>query len=222
MSGPALLASLRTLFRDRYGRPPEVAAYAPGRVEVLGNHTDYNEGWVLSAAIDLGTYFVCRRRDDGACRLLAGDVLEEAAFDAAAPAPSQTHAWSNYVKGVLAGLAADAPAPHGFDAAFLGNVPLGAGLSSSAALEMSAGLALAALYGRAVEPLRLARIGQAAEHRFAGVKCGLLDQLTSLHGRDGMLVETDFRTFAVTHAPLGPEACLLLCNTHARHALVDG
>jgi galactokinase len=105
---------------------------------------------------------------------------------------------------------------------FLGDVPLGSGLSSSAALEISTGLALARLYGIAVDPLRLARIGQAAEHRFAGVRCGLLDQVSSLFGRKDCLVETDFRNLTVGSVPLGEDACFLMCNTHARHALVDG
>jgi len=207
---------LREKFRRDYRCEPGVIAYAPGRVEVLGNHTDYNEGLVLSAAIDVGTFFACGPRRDGTFRLTAADVDETVEFLAAAPEASRAHPWANYVKGVLAGLA------HGCDAMFLGDIPLGSGLSSSAALEICAGLALARLYGIAVDPLDMARIGQAAEHRFAGVKCGLMDQISSLFGRNGTLVETDFRSLAVRNVPLGRDVCLLICNTHARHALVDG
>ena len=113
-------------------------------------------------------------------RVVAGDLDEEVSFDVTDPQPSATHMWSNYVKGVLAGLQKHGETPHGFVARFQGNVPLGAGLSSSAALEMSTGLALSSLYGIEVEPLELAKIGQAAEHHYAGVKCGLLDQISSL------------------------------------------
>ncbi len=209
-------------FRQRFHAEPTIVAYAPGRVEVLGNHTDYNEGFVLSAAINFGMFFACVPRQDTTCRLQAADLGEEVTFAAEAPVPTREHVWSNYVKGVLAQLTLRQPPPHGFDAMFLGNVPMGSGLSSSAALEMSAGLALASLYGVTVDPLSLARIGQIAEHTYAGVKCGLLDQISSLFGKTGTLVETDFRTLSVKNVPLGRDACLLMCNTHAKHALVDG
>ena len=217
-----LYNDLSQKFRQRYHREPALAAYAPGRVEVLGNHTDYNAGLVLSAAIDFGTFFACAPRADAMCRLTAGDLMQEVSFHAGAPEPMREHGWANYVIGVLAGLGTRRPLTHGFDGMFLGNVPLGGGLSSSAALEMCAGLALGKLYGITVDPLSLARIGQAAEHRYAGVRCGLLDQISSLFGKTGTLVETDFRSLVVTNVPLGKDACLLMCNTHARHALVDG
>ena len=217
-----LYSDLLQKFRQKYHREPAIVAYAPGRVEVLGTHTDYNAGLVLSAASNFGTFFACAPRTDATCRLTAGDLMQEVSFPAGALAPSREHGWSNYVKGVLAGLGARTPLRHGFDGMFLGNVPLGSGLSSSAALEMCAGLALEKLYGITVDSLSLARIGQLAEHKYAGVKCGLLDQISSLFGKTGTLVETDFRTLSVKNVPLGRDACLLVCNTHARHALVDG
>ena len=124
--------------------------------------------------------------------------------------------------GVLSGLREQGNIDQGFNGMFLGNVPLGAGLSSSAALEMSSGLGLAALYGLDVQPLTMAKIGQTAEHTFAGVKCGLLDQITSLFGRQGELVMSDFRSLEVATLPIGADACFLMCNTHATHALSDG
>jgi len=217
-----LLIKAARLFRSHFGRDHAVAAYAPGRVEVLGNHTDYNEGCVLSAAINLGTFFLAAPADGAICRLIAGDIMEEATFDAAAPVPSAASAWANYCKGVLAGLSGHGRSGGGFLGLFLGNLPLGAGLSSSAALEMSAAKALCALYGIALDPITLARIGQTAEHEFAGVKCGLLDQITSLFGREKMLVMSDFRSLAVENVPLGDGVCFLMCNTNAKHALVDG
>ena len=209
-------------FQEKYGRKPEVVAYAPGRVEILGNHTDYNEGYVLSAAINFGTYFAVASREGLESRLCAGDVMEEVSFNADQPSATKDHMWSNYVKGVLAGINAIQKPTHGFDAMFLGNIPLGSGLSSSAALEVAAGLAFSKLYGAVLSNLELARIGQKAEHDFAGVKCGLLDQFSSKKGKKGSLVWSDFRTYDVKPVTIGEDVCFLMCNTNARHALVDG
>lgn len=209
-------------YRAHFGREPEVVAYAPGRIEVLGNHTDYNEGLVLSAAIDRGTFFAAARSGTSACRLVAGDLMREVRFESGAVEASASDTWQNYVKGTFAGLAEVRAPSEGFDGMFLGNIPLGSGLSSSAALEMCTGLALSRLYGIEVDTVTLARIGQRAEHVYAGCKCGLLDQLSSLAGQAGRLVKTDFRSLVYETVELGPDACFLMCNTHAKHALVDG
>ncbi|MFC1462188.1 galactokinase [Verrucomicrobiota bacterium] len=208
-------------FSGHFGLPHTVAAYAPGRAEVLGNHTDYNEGYVLSAAINLGTFFVAAPSTDGACRLVAGDLMEEESFELTSIAPSSVGSWSNYVRGVVAGLRAREEMPGGFLGMFLGNVPLGSGLSSSAALEVSAGLALSALYDIDLGRQCMARICQTAEHEYAGVKCGLLDQITSLFGLEDRLVMTDFRTLEVSTVPLGGDCCLVICDTAVKHSLVE-
>ena len=209
-------------FKAKFGAAPEAVAYAPGRIEVLGNHTDYNEGYVLSAAINHGTYFAVARRDDATARLTAGDVMDEVVFPAAAPERTPDHMWSNYVKGCLAGLNELGAPSFGFDAMFLGNIPLGSGLSSSAALETCSTLALARLYGKALDPLQIAKIGQRAEHEYAGVMCGLLDQASSVFGRRDSLVLSDFRTLEFKPVTFSPDVCFLMCNTNAKHALVDG
>lgn len=217
-----LSAELRERFRRRFGRAPQAGAFAPGRVEVLGNHTDYNEGFVLSAAIDLGTWFYAASNGTGECRLLAAGIDRECVFPAADPSPSAAEPWSNYTRGVFARLSAAKPgAAAGFDAVCAGTLPLGAGLSSSAALEISSGLALARLLGIEVAPLDLAKIGQAAEHGYVGVKCGLLDQITSLMGREHCLVLTDFRSLEVRTSPLSEAACFVICNTRVKHSLVE-
>ena len=213
---------LQGKFRAHFGRYPEAVAYAPGRVEVLGNHTDYNEGFVLSAAIDLGTFFAVAKNASMTCRLVAGDLMREVTFHAEDVAPASSDTWQNYVNGTFAGLAALKFPAHGFDAMFLGNVPLGSGLSSSAALEMSAGLALAKLYGIATDAVMLAKIGQKAEHEYAGCKCGLLDQISSLAGQPNKLIKTDFRRLAYETIGMGPDACFLVCDTRAKHTLADG
>ncbi len=209
-------------FENHFGHAHTVGAYAPGRVEVLGNHTDYNEGYVLSAAINFGTCFVAAPSRDATCRLVAGDLTAEVAFDVHRPVPVRENTWANYVIGVLAGLQAHGQTGHGFIGMFLGNIPQGAGLSSSAALEMCAGLALGKLYGIEVDKLEMARIGQKAEHEHAGVKCGLLDQVSSLFGAANALVMTDFRSLEVETLPMGDDAAFLMCNTKSKHALVDG
>lgn len=207
---------------SHYGREPEVVAYAPGRVEVLGNHTDYNEGLVLSAAINYGTFFAAARSSDSRCRLVAGDLMREVSFDASEVVPSSSDTWQNYVKGTYAGVVGHQGVLFGFDGMFLGNVPVGSGLSSSAALEMSTALAIGKLYGVELDLLSMAKIGQRAEHEYAGCKCGLLDQISSLAGEEGMLVRTDFRTMEYELVGIGDEVCFLMCNTHARHSLADG
>ncbi|MFO7870999.1 MAG: galactokinase [Kiritimatiellia bacterium] len=211
-------------FGKYYGSPHTSAAYAPGRIEVLGNHTDYNEGFVLSAAIDMGTFFAAAPSPDAACRVVAGDIMEEASFDSRDPSSADVPVWAAYVRGVFAELRQRGMPVKGFNGMFLSNLPLAAGLSSSAALEMSAGLAISNLQGFRIDKHELAKAGQSAEHRHVGVKCGLLDQITSLFGRNGCLVMTDFRSFSVKHAPLpqsGGRTCFLMCDTGVKHNLVE-
>jgi galactokinase len=204
------------------GLDPTICAYAPGRVEILGNHTDYNEGFVLSCAIDLGMAFaVGPSGGGGRSTLVAVDLKRSNEFRTAAPSPLLRSRWANYSKGVLHFLSDHAAGCRDFTAVFGGDIPSGAGLSSSAALEMATGLALAEWLGVEVPALEMARIGQRAEAEFAGVQCGLLDQITCLFGRVGFLVHTDFRTLGVTHARIPDSACFLLCNTEVRHSLVD-
>ena len=209
-------------FRAHFGCEPTIVAYAPGRVEVLGNHTDYNEGLVLSAAINYGTFFAIAPVDGPLCRLVAGDLMHEVAFQVDSPKPVTEDTWANYCLGVHAGLLEKTSLAQGYLGMFLGDIPQGSGLSSSAALETTTALALAARYGIELGKLEAAKIGQKAEHTFAGVKCGLLDQISSLYGKEDMLVKTDFRSLEVENVPLSPDAVLLVCNSNAKHALVDG
>ena len=208
-------------FRDAFGTAPTSAAYAPGRVEVLGNHTDYNEGLVLSAAIDRGTIVCVGPSTESRCRIIADDLGEEAGFDMGAPSRRDNQAWANYVIGVAAGLPVEDRST-GFHAVIAGDLPLGAGLSSSASLEISAALALCECYGLELDRMALARVAQAAEHDYAGVRCGLLDQISSLYGEEGHLVLTDFRSLQVGTISVPSGLALLVCDTHASHALVDG
>ena len=218
----ALILKLRRRHHEHFGVEPAVVSYAPGRVEILGNHTDYNEGFVLSAAIDAGIAFGLNASETPASTLFAADFNESVQFPADHPGRTDKERWSNYVRGVYALMQAKYGfPPRNFQATLTGDIPIGSGLSSSAALEIAAGLAFAAFHGLTPDKLDLARIGQRAEHEYAGVNCGLLDQISSLYGRAHGLVFTDFRSLQVETVPLPPGHVFMLANTAVKHALVD-
>ena len=212
-------------FAAKFGGQPAKVAYAPGRIEVLGNHTDYNEGYVFSAAIDKGTFFAASPADDDKVTLVALDMNETYEVDLSAVAPVKAGAtWANYVLGTFNWLFDGKPASagKGFKAAFGGNIPLGAGLSSSAALEVATALALGAIYGIEKDKTTLAKICQKAENTWAGCPCGLLDQASSIYGKSGSLVKSDFRYCRFENVDMGPAVAFMMVKSNAKHALVDG
>ncbi|MHB8056160.1 MAG: galactokinase, partial [Candidatus Aminicenantales bacterium] len=171
-----LIDRLRKKHRTAYGSDPEIVAYAPGRVEILGNHTDYNEGFVLSAAIDAGIAVALSPVEGDTCELYAADLEERVRFQAVDPGRTDKERWSNYARGVLTYLGERYRLhPRAFHGTFAGDIPIAAGLSSSAAVEIASGLAFSAFHRLVPEKIELAKIGQKAEHEFAGVNCGLLD-----------------------------------------------
>ena len=224
MQNQEIYDELVAKFEKMYGKKPEIVAYAPGRIEVLGNHTDYNEGYVFSAAIDKGTFFAVTASDDETCELTAADLMETAKFTVSTVAPAKEMTWQNYVTGTFNWLFDGNPAEakKGWKGMFLGNIPLGAGLSSSAALEMCTVLALSRLYGIEKDKTTMAKIGQKAEHTFAGCPCGLLDQASSMYGAEGALVKSDFRTNGFETVEMGPSVAFMMVKSNAKHALVDG
>ena len=214
-------------FAAKFGGKPEKVAYAPGRIEVLGNHTDYNEGYVFSAAFDKGTFFAASPAEDDTVTLVALDINGGETYSCKLADVKKVESgstWANYPLGTFNWLFDGEPAKagKGFKAVFGGNIPLGAGLSSSAALEMSTVLALAAIYGIEKDKTTLAKIGQKAEHTFAGCPCGLLDQASSLYGKEGSLVKSDFRYCQFENVDLGPTVAFMMVKSNAKHALVDG
>ena len=212
-------------FEAKFGAKPAKVAYAPGRIEVLGNHTDYNEGFVFSAAIDKGTFFAASPAEDDKITLVALDMDETYEVELSAVAPVKSGmTWANYPLGTFNWLFEGRPteANRGFKAVFGGNIPLGAGLSSSAALEMATALALQKVYGTTFGRTELAKIGQKAEHTFAGCPCGLLDQASSLYGKAGALVKSDFRSNEFETVSLGDKVAFMMVKSNAKHALVDG
>ncbi len=207
--------------RQVFGVDPSCAAFAPGRVEVLGNHTDYNEGFVLSAALEMGVCAVASPCLEQEIRLFASDIPGQWRIPLQPGYAPDAPDVSAYVGG-MAHLLLDGKMPeNGVCLTVHGNLPLGAGLSSSAALEIAAGLVLSKCFDRDPTPMELARMAQRAEHVYAGVQCGLLDQITSLFGQDGHLVLTDFRTLSIRTVPMPEKARWLICNTGVRHSLAD-
>jgi galactokinase len=221
-----IAAEAARLFESVYGRPAAGLWAAPGRVNVIGEHTDYNAGFVLPMAIDRYTVAAAAPRADGVVRVVsaAGDhrVIEIAM---AALAPGIPEGWPAYPAGVawaLRGAGVLPPAFTGADLAFASSVPVGAGLSSSAALECSTGLALAGTAEVNLSPAELARLSQYAENAYAGVPCGPLDQLSSVFGADGAVLFIDTRSFEIAIFPFDLATAgltLLVINTKVSHDL---
>ena len=216
--------SLVEKFRTTFGRAPELTARAPGRIEFIGNHTDYNGGTVLGAAIDRGVWVALARRDDGQ-RRFATDQHAAVVTLAADRLEKQTAAasWVNYPLGVIAALPEFAlRAPAGFDYLAMSDLPLGAGLSSSAAIELASGLVFLAATEQEPPRETLVQVGKQAENKFVGVPCGILDQGVSGFGQKDHLVFIDCRGPRFSTVPLPAGAHFWIFNTHTKHALVDG
>jgi galactokinase len=220
-----MIDALIEVFRTQFGEAPELIARAPGRVNLIGEHTDYNDGFVLPCAISRQTMVAARRRNDRQVRIIAGDLGGATTeFSLAAPiTPDDAAPWSNYVRGVADGLLADGLDMSGADLAIMGDMPQGAGLSSSAALENAAGLALAALAGKPdFDRSQLALIGQRAEHLFAGCQCGIMDQLVSARAVAGSALLIDCRSLKCTPVPLPDDLAVMIVHSGIERGLVDG
>jgi galactokinase len=217
--------TLITRFRAVFGREPEFIARAPGRIEFIGNHTDYNGGPVLGAAIDRSVWVGLARRTDGKRRFASDTkpgVLELAA-DAALERITGPSSWANYPLGVLAAMRDSGVAsPAGFDYLAVSNVPMGAGLSSSAAIELSSALVFLEATGTATGREALVKLGRKAENEFVGVPCGILDQGVSGFGKKDHLVYIDCRGPSFDTVPLPAGSNFWIFNTHTKHALIDG
>jgi len=207
---------------ENFGKKPEAAAWAPGRIEVVGNHTDYNDGTVLSAAIDLGHCFCISRSSRPGIHLLAVDVNQIAAFDTADTQKVPGFSWANYIKGVFHFIQEHLGEKiDGLDCTFMGSIPMGAGLSSSAALEVAAAFAVLKILDATIDKKEIARLCRRAEHQFAGTNCGLLDQFSSIFGRDHGLIHSDFRSLEVSSVTLPDDIEFLVVNPHVKHSLAD-
>ncbi|HET8627503.1 MAG TPA: galactokinase [Thermomicrobiales bacterium] len=215
------MTGLVAAHRARYGMAPAMVARAPGRINLIGEHTDYNEGFVLPAAVDREATVVATPRADRRLRLHSLDLDPPAdlGLDDLQPAG----AWHDYPAGVAAMLLRAGYPVRGADLTLASTVPLGGGLSSSAALEVSTALALAAVGGFTVPPRDLALLCQRAEHEFPGVNCGIMDQFISVFGRRDSAILLDCRSLDARAVPLdAPDLVFAVTDSGVRHALAGG
>jgi galactokinase len=239
------MREVKEFFQKAFGKPPAIVVEAPGRLELLGNHTDYNRGLVMSIAVDKYIYVAATPRNDGIIELVSTtfpDARENFFVDKIEKNP---HApWANYTKGVLLELRKRGAHFTGFNAAIHGTIPFGAGLSSSAALEMASALAVRQMFPYTLtesgmteppkrnatgslppvtshEKIQIAKVGQAAESRFVGANVGLLDQISSLFGKEGQVIQIDFLHIKVEHSPMPPGVAIIVADSAVKHDLSE-
>ena len=217
------------VFRELFGRPTAVAAAAPGRVNLIGEHVDYCDGFVLPMAIERETVIVAAPRPEVGGEPVArlhstafAETVELPLTPGAGP-PAAAPGWSRYLAGVIAGFLDRGATIPAFDAVVDSTVPIGGGLSSSASLEVAMATLVAAVAGHAIGPLEVALLCQRAEHDFAGVPCGVMDQCASVLCILDHLLLLDCRSLAVVQVPFQrPDLVVLVTNSNVRHALNDG
>jgi galactokinase len=218
------IESLKERFQQLYGRPPAGAASAPGRVNLIGEHTDYNDGFVLPIAIDRCTLAAFAPAEGR--RVNLASVQQEGApawFDLDENIEKGSPKWANYPKGVAAGLAEKGVELVAMDILFDSDVPIGGGLSSSASLEVSSALAMLSAAGGEIDDYQLALICQKAEHEFAGTPCGIMDQAISVMGQAGRALLLDCRDGSFRQIPFdNPDLVVLVADTKVKHDLTDG
>jgi galactokinase len=196
---------------------------APGRVNLIGEHTDYNDGFVMPVAIDRFTTVAMTARADRLLVVRSAAYPDSMTLDLDRPGEGPRGHWSDYVRGVAAVLEQGGSRLAGADMTVTSDVPVGAGLSSSAALEVAAGYALLDLAGQAIDRTALALACQQAEHQFVGMRCGLMDQFIACHGRAGHALLLDTRTLDAAWLPLPAGVAVIVCNTMTKHTLAtDG
>jgi galactokinase len=225
MSNPSL--SLRSIavalserFQQMHGTRPKIFR-APGRVNLIGEHTDYNDGYVMPIAIELYTWVAASRRDDRILHVHSDHFGEtiQLSFDALTGPPRQH--WSDYIRGVAAVLTAGGQKLSGANLVIHGQVPLGAGLSSSASLEISTALALTWTSDFELSPLEMVTACQRAEHQYVGTRCGIMDQFVATFGRSRHALMLDCRSLDYTLLPILADARIVVANTMVRHELAD-
>jgi galactokinase len=206
-------------FKGLFGTDPRLFR-APGRVNLIGEHTDYNEGFVLPVAIDLETVTAAAARNDRLIRVYSLNLDGKAEFDLDVPGPSRRGNWLDYIEGVARVLERRGIVLRGANLAVLSDVPIGAGLSSSAALEVSTGLALVRLSEQEVDPITLALAAQEAEHIYVGAQVGIMDQFIALLGREGHALLIDCRTLEAVPVPIDTsQAAIVIVNTNVKHKI---
>jgi galactokinase len=213
--------SLKTEFGRRFGGECSVFR-APGRVNLIGEHTDYNDGYVMPVAIDFATFVACAESGNGKVSVQSLQESPAAEFPLGESKPQPLHNWTDYVHGVLLQLELAGHTLRGANLLIDGRVPIGAGLSSSAALEVATALALLGVSRQQLEPAAIAKLCQRAENEFVGSHCGIMDQFASLNGRAGQALLLDCRSLRVRFIPIPQEVSLVICNTMVKHSIAVG
>ena len=210
------------VFADTFGYAPSHSIQAPGRVNLIGEHTDYNDGFVLPCAIDYQTVIACARRDDRQVRVVAVDYdNQQDSFSLDAPIePLSEPMWANYVRGVVKHLQQRDASFGGVDMVISGNVPQGAGLSSSASLEVAVGTVFQQLYQLKLDGAAIAVNGQEAENQFVGCNCGIMDQLISALGQQDHAMLLDCRTLGTRAVSMPEDVAVVIINSNFRRNLV--
>jgi galactokinase len=212
--------ALRDAFAARFGIHPRLIVRAPGRVNLIGEHTDYNEGFVLPMALDRATFVAARNRTDRIVRVYSAGFDAEDSFTLDRIERSSDQPWSNYVRGVAKGLLARDLPLLGADLLIASDVPLGSGLSSSAALEVAVGYAFQLLNNINLLGEELALLAQGAENSFVGMQCGIMDQFMAALGRAGHALLLDCRDLSYRPIPIPPDVRIVVCASGVRHQLV--
>jgi galactokinase len=211
--------TLEQSFSTYFNAKPEFIVRAPGRVNLIGEHTDYNDGFVLPMAIDHAVWIALSPRADSQVRIRSLDLEVDSAFDL--NSLTKGEGWLEYIKGVAYQLQKAGHELRGFDAVMTGDVPRGAGLSSSAAVELATARAFAEISGFAWDAAQMAKISQKAENEWVGVNCGIMDQMASAASREGYALFLDCRTLEYQHAPLPENTSVVILDTSTRRGLVD-
>jgi galactokinase len=206
-------------FLEQYHGKPSVYVQAPGRVDLMGSHTDYNLGYVLTQAIDRNTWIAARPRNDGKVRIASLNVDGVSEFDLVDITYDEETPWTNYVRGVADVFQKEGYSLTGFDGLVHSTIPFGSGLSSSAALEVATAELFQALADWRVDPVQKALLCQRAENEFVGMNCGILDQYSSAMGEKGRVLLLDCRSITSETKPIAPGVQVMICDTRARRAL---
>ncbi len=213
---------VQNLFEQQFQRSAEIVCHAPGRVNLIGDHTDYNDGFVLPAAINYGTTIAASAREDDLVKVYAHDCDQQTnEFSLADIVFDQKMMWSNYVKGTLQALIKHHPDIKGANLVVTGNVPQGAGLSSSASFEIALLKVFTELYQLDLKGVNAALIGQQAENEFVGCNCGIMDQLISAMGQKGHAMLLDCKDLSFEDAPIPDDLALFIVNSNVKRGLVD-
>lgn len=219
MNDPQRKAFIEERFYHLYGENPGRWVQAPGRVDLMGSHTDYNLGYVLIQTINRNTWISARPRMDGKVRIASLNLGGMAEFDLSHIEHDAQVPWSNYVRGVADVLLKEGYALSGFDGLVHSTIPFGSGLSSSAALEVATAVLFEALADWQIAPLQKALFCQRAENQFVGMQCGIMDQYSSVMGREGCILMLDCRSITSEIEPVAPGLQVMICDTRAERAL---